>query len=74
MTDWKTIDSAPKDGRRILVGEVYKWLEYKPGAPKSLQGKGRWMVRNEHGGWERAHNQPSHWLCEAPKETADETQ
>lgn len=55
------IETAPKDGSVILVTETYKWVPYKPGAPKHLQGKGRWMVLTEYG-WERAKNTPSHWL------------
>ena len=59
MTDWKPIADSPKDGTVICGAELYRWLKYKPGAPKGLRGKGRWQRWNGYG-WENAEP-PEYW-------------
>lgn len=60
MANWKTIESAPKDGASILVyagGEMYvvKWIEY--------DSHGCWCVDdNKHGPFTLRGPSPSQWM------------
>ena len=70
MTDWKTIDSAPKDGTLILL--------FEPGN-KSIPDDvgfvcaGIWDAENWYDGVS-GYPEPTHWmpLPSPPKETADD--
>lgn len=58
---YRPISEAPKDGTAIAATELYRWLAYKPGAPKSLLRRGgRWQRHNGYG-WENAEP-PEMWL------------
>lgn len=67
MSDWRTIDSAPKDGT-----EMDLWVISTGGAKpfrvpdcawKTVAGKAQWVSRGERG-WEalsEAYLRPTHW-------------
>lgn len=66
----------PRDGK-VYYGaperRPYKWVRYKPGAPKHLLAKGgRWKAMNEYGGWDNAQPpafyQPEEALPTPPEE------
>lgn len=58
--EWKTIESAPKDGTTILLGTLDKDGVWSGGT------FGRWT---ELRGWHR-YNEPTHWMrLDPPKGT-----
>lgn len=66
MSEWKPIESAPKDGRKILLWFSDTWR--RPGHARF----GHWLPdvktkeRFVQGGWvcglNRWHNFPTHWM------------
>jgi len=72
--EWQPIETAPKDGRRILLGregwcEVGRWaLDYEC---RQNADPGAWSDDHDYGGPED-DSWPTHWtpLPEPPKEPA----
>lgn len=69
MTEWKTIESAPKGGSRILVWPVFKRSHKGPQITYQIVMVARW---NANGYWimeEGRSSRPTHWmhLPEPPK-------
>jgi hypothetical protein len=61
MTDWQPIETAPKDGTWLLVGEhryahpfVARWTEHPTGGYWQQDNQGVWD--DDMGYW-----QPTHW-------------
>lgn len=72
MSEWKTIDSAPRDGAFIDVFVFYedsgrRVADVKWATP--YKGEESWCDWNFLDGWETLEPQPSHWmpLPEPPK-------
>lgn len=83
MTDWKPIDSAPKDGTWVLLtgGKIeYGW--YEDSQPTVVSGQYSTMLNTypTHGHWQFAwydgghygwYEEPTHWMPipDPPKDT-----
>lgn len=75
MSEWQPIETAPKDGTKILVWthhdevEVSEWYESKGETYEPVEGTEyfRPVTKVYHSGWNG--NTPTHWmpLPEAPK-------
>ena len=65
MSDWKPIDTAPKDGRYLLLACLVKHTtadggdEYDYRYRVSAYYSGRWFNVNYGKGWEDI---PTHWI------------
>ncbi len=74
MSEWETIDTAPKDGTRVRVGHELD--------PSSMKGETICPTHGqfENGQWEldsyfvctdmRLRTQPTHWMTPAAREGA----
>jgi hypothetical protein len=64
MTDWQTIETAPKDGSDILIVRLNR-VRVGFWRPK----EGRWGFYGAGGVWAEKNNPPTHWmpLPEPPK-------
>lgn len=62
MSDWQPIETAPRDGRRILLGDAYERFVAE-GFWEADYGDGYWCRANEH--WTDAHDtnlgMMTHW-------------
>ena len=47
--DWQPMEAAPTDGRKIIIGQIAKWVPYMD--PQKMGRTGRWQVRNDYGKW-----------------------
>jgi hypothetical protein len=62
--EWKTADTAPRNGNVIITrnGVVWRWMPYKQNSPEFLSGtEGRWQVRRNTGHWANATAEPKEW-------------
>lgn len=68
MTEWKPIDTAPKDGTAILIYPAYSmWLDHKK-LPNYIPYVCRWKDDAFGAGWIEASGEeyhlfePTHWM------------
>jgi hypothetical protein len=70
MSDWQTIDTAPKDGTRVRVGHNLDASSMKPESPFKTTGRFDEVTQNWHCSAafvcldQRLRWQPTHWLPE----------
>jgi hypothetical protein len=70
MTDWRTIETAPKDGTRILVPYPRFKAQNNTNVPDEYEVQiVYWKGNGWDLGWWKLHEDPTHWqpLPEPPK-------
>jgi len=58
---WAPIHEAPTDGRKIIIGNIAKFVHYKD--PAQMGGrKGRWQVRDDYGNWSNCDRKIDYYI------------
>lgn len=64
MTEWQTIETAPKDGTIIITAAKAEWVKAFDQFTYPLQSKfvdGKWRADFGDGKWSPYDPQPTHW-------------
>jgi hypothetical protein len=59
--DWRSIETAPRDGTPIASYRSVRYLPYKPDGKRQMRAEGRWQESNGYGGWENCKEDPAEW-------------
>jgi hypothetical protein len=70
--EWQPIETAPKDGTRIVLGNAdTTWMaEYRPAWHRPANPWFSVMLNMDHLPYEKRYGAPTHWLVPAPPSNA----